>query len=371
MKSVQTILVIVLALATGVLSRIPAEEAVPAAANDAAPERFLVIVEMSAAMQKRAENTQKALGSVISGGLKGQLEPGCTIGLWTFNEKLFTGQLPLQLWTPQTRQRVALALVQVLQQQKNEKAGRLAVAWNAATNIVAHSERITVLLFTSGSEPIAGTPYDAQIAETFTKNADQQRKSNMPFVTILRAVQGKIVAYAVNMPPWPLEVPEWPAEYKPVAPPPAPKVEPAVAVTPPRPATRPDPGILSPTNTIYLVETSAPIAVPVVAPPPQPEPTNPVVTPPVQPATNATNAPVTAAPAESKTKPAVEAKTEAKPAATEPEPPAKNRQPKITILIVGICVLLGVLVVFIALLRWSRRSAGESLITRSMHRDDR
>lgn len=364
MKSVQTILVVVLALATGVLSRIPAEEAVPSAANDAAPERFLVIVEMSAAMQKRAENTQKALGSVISGGLKGQLEPGCTIGLWTFNEKLFTGQLPLQLWTPQTRQRVALAMVQVLQQQKNEKAGRLSVAWNAATNIVAHSERITLLLFTTGSEPVTGTPYDAQIAETFSKNADQQRKSNMPFVTILRAVQGKIVAYAVNMPPWPLEVPEWPAEYKPVAPPPAPEVEPAVAVTPPRPPTRPDPGILSPTNTIYLVETSAPIAVPVLAPPPQPEPTNPAVMTPAQPTTNA---PVTAAPAETKFKPVVAAK----PAASEPELPAKNRQPMITVLIVGICVLLGVLVVFMVLLRWSRRSAGESLITRSMHRDDR
>lgn len=371
MKSVKTFLVVALFVAIIPVGGVRAEEASSPTATTSGKERFLVIVEASAAMQKRAENTQKALGSVISGGLKGQIEPGCTIGLWTFNEKLFTGQVPLQLWTPQTRQRVALALVQVLQQQKNEKTGRLSVAWNAATNIVAHSERITLLLFTSGSEPVTGTPYDAQFAETFAKNADQQRKSNMPFVTILRAAKGKFVAYAVNMPPWPLEVPEWPAEYKPVAPPPEPEVAPPVAVTPPRPAPRPDPGILSPTNTIYLVETSAPVAVPVVAPPPQPEPTNPVVMTPAQPATNAAIAPVTAVLAESKPKPAVEAKPEAKPAATEPVPLAQHRQPMVTILSVGICVLLGVLLVFIALLRRSRRSAGESLITRSMNQRDR
>ena len=63
--------------------------------------------------------------------------------------------------------------------------------------------------------------------------------------------------------------------------------------------------------------------------------------------------------------------SEPKRVASEPVAALKPKLPIVTILVAGICVLLGVMVVFIALLRWSRRSAGESLITRSMHRDDR
>ena len=77
-------------------------------------DRILVIVETSAAMQKRAENVQKVVGSVISGGLQGQMAPNSTIGIWTFNDKLFTCQLPLQLWTPASRQRVGTGAASLL-----------------------------------------------------------------------------------------------------------------------------------------------------------------------------------------------------------------------------------------------------------------
>lgn len=328
----------------------------PAPANT---ERFLVIVETSAAMQKRAENVQKALGGVISSGLNGNIGHGSTIGMWTFNDKLSTGQLPLQLWTSANRQKVALTMVQFLQQQKNEKPPRLPVAWEAATNIVAQSERITVLLITSGSDPVTGTPFDPAITEAFIKNGEQQRKANMPYLTILRAVKGKFVAFAVNMPPWPLEVPEYPDGFKPAPPPPV-----VVASNPPPPVVkRLDPAVLSPTNAIFLAETSPPVEVPVIAQP-KPEPTNAVVAKPEPPAPRPA-VPVAAASVETKPQPV------AKPA--EPMVAASDRSkfPIVTILIAGIALLLGVMVVFIALLRWSRRSVGESLITHSMNRDKR
>jgi hypothetical protein len=44
--------------------------------------------------------------------------------------------------------------------------------------------------------------------------------------------------------------------------------------------------------------------------------------------------------------------------------------PVVTILVAGIALLIGIMVVFIALLRWTRRSAGESLITRTMNKRD-
>lgn len=357
-----------LALFVAILSTLvsSAQSPSPASTNAISVERFLVIVETSAAMQKRAENTQKVLGSVISSGLQGQMSINSTIGMWTFSDKLFTGQLPLQLWTQASRQRVALTMVQFLQQQKNEKTPRLAAAWEAATNIVAQSERITVLLITSGSDPVVGTPFDASITESYIKNSDTQRKANMPFLTILRAVKGKFVAFAVNMPPWPLEVPEYPDGFKPTKP--APPVEPKPA--PPAIVVNPfDRAVLSPTNTIRLAEPAPPIVTPSIAP------TNPVVAAPAPtppPTPTPTNIPPSA-PVVAKVEPQPTPKVEVPPAKTpEPAAPAavdQKKFPVATILVAGIALLVGVMVVFIALLRWSRRATGTSLITRSMNKE--
>jgi hypothetical protein len=357
MKPVQLLSLIALCVALWCPAGSRAQTPPPAGTNAFVAERVLVIVETSTAMVKRAENVQKALGSVISSGLNSNLTAGSTIGLWTFNEKLSTGQLPLQLWTPVTRQHVALALVQFLQQQKNEKVSRPATAWEAMTNVVAQSQHITVLLFTSGKDPVVGTPFDAAITESFIQNADRQRKQNMPFLTILRAAKGQFVSYSVNMPPWPLEVPEYPEGLKPVSAPPPPP--PVVEIKPAPPVVkRPDPAILSPTNAIYLTETAPPVEAP-IAPLPQPEPAHAVVAKPVLPPVPPANVSAAVTPAETKSVPV---------AVSEPAP---NKFPIVTILIAGIALLLGVMVVFIALLRWSRRSTGASLITRSMNKSDR
>jgi len=363
MNSTKMLFLVALCVANSATRAVVAQTPPPGGTKAVATERFLVIVETSAPMQKRAENVQKALGSVISSGLNGNISPGSTIGLWTFNDKLTTGQLPLQLWTPATRQRVALTMVQFLQQLKNEKTPRLNTAWEAATNIINQSERITVLLITSGNEPLVGTPFDAAITESFIMNNAAQRKQNMPFVTILRAVRGEIVAGVVNMPPWPLEVPEYPDGFKSAPPEPPPIIETNAA---PIVVKRPDPAVLSPTNTIYLAETSPPVEVPQALP--ELAPTNPVVAtalipPPLAPVPD----PV---PVMGITKP--DAQPQVAPTTENTLPPAppsvdaRSKLPIVTILIAGIAVLLAVLLVFIALLRWSRHSTGASLITRSM-----
>jgi hypothetical protein len=291
---------------------------------------------------------------------------GSTIGLWTFTDKLQSGQFPLQLWTPATRQRVALTMVQFLQQQKFEKTPRLAAAWEVATNVVAHSEHITVLLITSGTDAVTGTPFDAEIAESFGKNTEAQRKQNMPFLTILRAAGGRFVSHAVNMPPWPLEVPAYPDGFKPIAAPTAPiETKPATPVGAPPKFDRTQ---LSPTNTIYLSETPASGAVPVIET--LSEPTNAVVAAPPLPPTAATAPTPVVAKVEPTPTPNMEAAPAIKKLAAEASEAGTPRKfPIVTILIAGIAVLLAVLVVFIALLRWSRHSPGASLITRSMDKD--
>ena len=58
--------------------------------------RCLLIVETSRSMQRRAEAVLKAVQDLLTSGLNGQLRQGDTLGLWTFNDDLYTGRFPLQ-----------------------------------------------------------------------------------------------------------------------------------------------------------------------------------------------------------------------------------------------------------------------------------
>jgi hypothetical protein len=326
----------------------------PAVTNSTPEDRILVIVETSAAMQKRAENIQKLVGETVSSGLGGDMRSGDTVGMWTFNDTLYSGQFPLQRWTKATRQRVAVTMVQFLQQQRYEKAARPAVIWETLTNIVARSERITVIIVSSGNETIRGTPFDESIAQNFSKNKEAQRKANMPFVTILRAYHGSFTNFSVNMAPWPIELPEYPAEARRAPEPPAVKRAPADT----SPATVP-PLVVIGNTPVYATN------IPVADPAPVVTATNVAPADPT-PAMQQTN-PMAATESETKPEPAVKQWVEALPSPVESE---KAPLPVVTILVAGIALLIGIMVVFIALLRWTRRSSGESLITRTMNKRD-
>src|SRR5258706_2337360 len=99
----------------------------PATAQTNAPRRtisssrYLLIVETSHAMQKRAENTLKVASDLVRSGLNGQMHDGDTLGLWTYNEQVYTGKFPLAKWSPQLGNSVAAQVGKFLNQQKFEK----------------------------------------------------------------------------------------------------------------------------------------------------------------------------------------------------------------------------------------------------------
>ena len=193
----------------------------PAPKTNAPPraqaERFLLIVDTSAAMQKRAANVERVVGNLFTAGMGGQLHPGATIGVWTYTDDLHTGQYPMRRWTLQTRDNIANDIVDFLKSRKYEKKSRLEPVLAQLKTVVADSDKLTVLLISDGETALTGTPYDAQLIEAYRRSAADQRKQQMPFLTVLRAVKGKFIGFTVNTPPWPTEFPAFPPEPKPVA----------------------------------------------------------------------------------------------------------------------------------------------------------
>ena len=85
------------------------------------PRRWLLVVETSKSMQRGADAVLGAVRGMLASDLNGQLEAGDTLGMWTFNEELYAGRLPLQMWSPQARGDIMERTLAFLKAQKYEK----------------------------------------------------------------------------------------------------------------------------------------------------------------------------------------------------------------------------------------------------------
>jgi hypothetical protein len=222
--------------------------------------RWLIIADTSFSMGRRDQAMQVAVQNMLLSGMSGQLRRGDTIGLWIFNDDLYTGRFPLQIWMPEGRQTIALRVMEFLKRQRYEKDTRFDKVIAAVSRLAANSDTLTVILITDGDEKIAGTPFDKPINASFKQDHGYQKKVRAPFIVALRAQGGKLVDYTVTLAPWPVKFPPLPPEPAPAV---VEKIEPPAQPTP-----APAPKLIVP-SLILSGEKSEPVA--------QPEPTAPPV----------------------------------------------------------------------------------------------
>ena len=191
--------------------------------------RWLIIADTSFSMGRRDQAMQDAVQNMLLSGMSGQLRRGDTIGLWIFNDDLYTGRFPLQIWMPEGRQTIALRVMEFLKRQRYEKDTRFDKVITAVNRLAEKSDTLTVILITDGDEKIAGTPFDAPINASFKQDHGYQKKVRAPFIVALRAQGGKLVDYTVTLAPWPVKFPPLPPEPAPAV---VEKIEPPAQPTP-------------------------------------------------------------------------------------------------------------------------------------------
>lgn len=174
--------------------------------------RYLLIVETSRAMHRRSAGTLKVVKDLVGSSMHGQMRPGDNLGIWTFNESLFTGRFPVEEWEPNSRGALFNKISDFLKSQPYEKQCHLEKMLPSLLRVVKSSEFITVILISEGSGEIHGTPYDQQINQSFKGWAKQQQDAKMPLVTVLRAQHGQFTGCTVTPAPWRVEIPSLPAE---------------------------------------------------------------------------------------------------------------------------------------------------------------
>src|SRR5215472_13613637 len=64
--------------------------------------RYLLVVETSNAMRRRADAMAQSVRDLFASAVASQARRGDSLGVWTFNEDVYTGLLPLQQLSPET-----------------------------------------------------------------------------------------------------------------------------------------------------------------------------------------------------------------------------------------------------------------------------
>lgn len=257
--------------------------------------RILFVVDTSSGMKKQAAKERDAVENLLRGSFNGQLHPGDTIGVWTFNDTVYTGQLPLQMWLDDNQAQVVANIDKFLREQTYEKHSHLNSAMASINRVVSRSDVITVVIVSDGQTPLAGTPVDDEVSKLYAQNITTMKKNPEPIVTVLVGKAGSFThEYAVSAMPWPVVVPDLPASTmiakKPATPAPAaqpPVGQPIIVVgskesaeSSTAPSVKPVPTQANIVPVVISKPPAAPAPAPAIAPV-APPPTAPVaVTPP-------------------------------------------------------------------------------------------
>jgi len=261
----------------GGMAIVPGLPAQPAARK--LDNRFLLVFDTSAEMKHRVAAVQNTLNTILATSANGQLHSNDSIGVWTFDQQLETGQFPLQRWNPDHAAQVLSNINTFVVGRRYTKKTTFDALMPLVNQVVGGSERLTVVIFCDGYGEMNGTPYDQGVNQLFQQRQGERQKAQQPVVIVLHSQLGQFVDCVVSFPPQPVSFPEFPP--LPV-PPPAPKVVPPPprAVVPPliiigTPVTNrpppPAPPVPEPVPAPLPTNAPLPAANPTAAPPVAPE----------------------------------------------------------------------------------------------------
>jgi hypothetical protein len=214
--------------------------------------RFLIVIDTSSAMKARSQGVAEAVNGLLESGMKGEVRKGDTIGLWTYSDHLDT-DFPMEVWSEQKKDSILSEVREHVNHLRYEKRAHLDKALPTVLQVMANSERLTVILIFDGSEAITGALFAKDINALHKRYAREFRDAAEPFVTVMASRNGAVFDYTINYPATVV----LPHTADPL-PPPETTAPPVAAVTVPPPVVEPAPP--SPTTNVQIVLSGADFA---------------------------------------------------------------------------------------------------------------
>jgi len=172
--------------------------------------RWLFVFNTSSAMRDRVRGVEAVTQDLLTTAMHGNLRGGDTIGIWTYNTELHADEAPLQTWYPDAARSIAQNTLEFLNHHPYGKSASFDDVLANMLRVVKMSDVITVILISDGTDPIKGTPFDAQLNRFYKENYRPQKKERMPVITVFRGEKGRITTNTMNLAPWPVDIPTVP-----------------------------------------------------------------------------------------------------------------------------------------------------------------
>jgi hypothetical protein len=199
--------------------------------------RFLFVVETSTATARLDHGGRQAVVDMIYTGLDGQMREGDTFAVWNFNEQVFAGIYPMQVWKPDDTELASSAGL-FLKSCPYDKKGRYELAIKEVAGLVRAIQNVNIFVL---SDPASRPPTDylgSGFSNTFATEARKARSKKQPVITAIVACNGSISNVIVKVGGDPIKLPAY-------ATPPHPKPAPAPVAKAPVVRMRKDPIIIT------------------------------------------------------------------------------------------------------------------------------
>lgn len=175
-------------------------------------ERYLLAFDISSGMRARLRSTLAFTRELIESGFYGRAVAGDTIGVWTFNDLLYTGEFPLQVWRPETAPQVAAAITNFIRNQKFRRTAQINQLMEGVAEVAQRSRTLTVIVITDGRAAFTGTPYDGEINAALRASARDAARTKEPVVVVLRTYRGQVIGGSVARPSQRIVFPAYPEQ---------------------------------------------------------------------------------------------------------------------------------------------------------------
>jgi hypothetical protein len=183
-------------------------------ADRRASNHYLLLVETSRTMSQRAHGGSEVVKEILDSSLKGEWRSGDTLEVWRYKESSYTTILPSVRLPLDARSGSKTRLLSALQGQVYDRQVASDKTMPELGRLVHESDFTTLIIVSTGENDLRGTPFDAQINESYHQWQGEQRKLRLPFITVLRAGPGKLAYWSVTPAQWPLELPPFPQELR-------------------------------------------------------------------------------------------------------------------------------------------------------------
>ena len=171
----------------------------PAQVPPQTENRFLFIINTSAAMRPMTNGIRDAVLGLLQSRMQDQMRDGDSFGIWTYDAQLHT-DFPMQIWAKDKQAAILQFVTNWLANQRYQSKPHLEKVLPKARQIAAKSRVVTLIFIYDGSEPMRDVVFDNDINALQKETGQRMLADHIPFVTVLVARDGKFFDYRVRTP---------------------------------------------------------------------------------------------------------------------------------------------------------------------------